>query len=219
MASVFIGSVSDHRAEFGTTKYPESLGPILALPPSGRRGPPPARTLLPGPSYYGLIRRSHGTLLHFGLSLVRGVSAGCYQPLPFPGPSRRYLCESFLGCLGPCHGGTAECTCLFLPPRHRPSPVHYRGRLPASPRRNDFTTDPFFETAAIPLCSGPQVCLPPRSFLPLQPTVAGQPRRLRPSRTCFVSSACIGHANHPIQAIDGVGTYTPQDSQPCRLLQ
>ena len=22
-----------------------------------------------------------------------------------------------------------------------------------------------------------------------------------------------------IQAIDGVGTYTPQDSQPCRLLQ
>src|SRR5580700_4509079 len=22
-----------------------------------------------------------------------------------------------------------ECTCLFLPPRHRPSPVRYRGRL------------------------------------------------------------------------------------------
>ena len=66
------------------------------------------------------------------------------------GPSRRYLCESFPGCLGPCHGGFAECICLFLPPRHRPSPVHYRGRLPAFPRRNDFTTHPFFETAAIP---------------------------------------------------------------------
>ena len=136
-------------------------------------------------------------LLSFGLSLVRGVSAGCYQPLLRAGPSRRYLCESFPGCLGLCHGGSAECTCLFLPPRHRPSPVHYRGRLPAFPRQNDFMTDLFFETAAIPLCSGPQVCSPPRSFPPLRLIVAGQPRLLRPSRTCFVASACIGHANHP----------------------
>jgi hypothetical protein len=29
-------------------------------------------------------------------------------------------------------------------------------------------TDRLFETAAISLCSGPQVCSPPRSFLPLQ---------------------------------------------------
>src|SRR6266576_2924122 len=77
------------------------------------------------------------------------------------GPSRRYLCESFPACLGPCHGVSAECTYLFLPPRHRPSPVHYRGRLPAFPRQNDFATDLFFGTAAIPLCSGPQVCSPP----------------------------------------------------------
>src|ERR1017187_5866353 len=108
-----------------------------------------------------------------------------------------YLCESFPGCRGPCHGGSAEFICLFLPPRHRPSPVHYRGRLPACPRRNDFMTDPFFETAAISLCSGPQVCSPPRSFLPLRLIAAGQPRFLRPSKTCFVASACIGYANHP----------------------
>src|ERR1019366_4918132 len=62
---------------------------------------------------------------------------------------------------------------------------------------NDFTTDRFFETAAISLCSGPQVCLPPRSFLPLRLNAAEQPRLLRPSRTCFVTSACIGYANHP----------------------
>jgi hypothetical protein len=97
-------------------------------------------------------------LLSFGLGLVRGVSAGCDQPLLLAGPSRRYLCESFPECLGPCHGGPVECTCLFLPPRHRPSPVHYRGRLPALTRQNDFMTDPLFETAAISLCSGPQVC-------------------------------------------------------------
>ena len=131
------------------------------------------------------LLRTHSSL-PFGspllrLSLVRGVSAGCYQPLLPAGPSRRCLCESFPGCLGPCHGGFAECTCLFLPPRHRPSPVHYRGRLPAFPRPNDFITDRLFETAAISLCSGPQVCSPPRSFLPLQLIAAGQPRLLRPS--------------------------------------
>jgi len=131
---------------------------MSALPPSERRVPPPARTLLLGHGSYGLIRQSRSALPYFGLSLVRGVSAGCYQPLLPAGLSRRCLCESFPGCLGPCHGGSAECIYLFLPPRHRPSPVHYRGRLPACPRRNDFTTDRFFETAAISLCSGPQVC-------------------------------------------------------------
>lgn len=201
MRTAPVGSVSDHRADNRTTKCPESLCRRSALPPSGRRGSSPARTLLPGRRSYRLIRRSRSTLLSFGLSLVRGVSAGCYQPLLPTGPSRRYLCESFPGCLGPCHGGSAECSCLFLPPRHRPSPVHYRGRLPAFPRQNDFTTDPFFGTAAIPLCSGPQVCSPPRSFLPLRLIVAGQPRLLRPSRTCFVASACIGHANHPLRQL------------------
>jgi len=58
-ASAYVGSVSDHRAADGNTKYPESLCPILALPRSGRREPPPARTLLPGHRSYRLIRRSH----------------------------------------------------------------------------------------------------------------------------------------------------------------
>jgi hypothetical protein len=180
-ASAYVGSWSDHHAETGTAKCPESLCPMLALPPSGRREPPPAGTLLPGHRSYRLIRQSRSALPYFGLSLVPGVSAGCNQPLLPAGPSRRYLCESFLGCLGPCHGGSAECLCLFLPSRQRPSPVHYRGRLPACSRQNDFMTDPFFETAAISLCSGPQVCSPPRSFPPPRLIVAGQPRLLRPS--------------------------------------
>src|SRR6202023_2838931 len=73
-----------------------------------------------------------------------------------------------------------------------------KGGFPPCSRRNDFITDRFFETAAISLCSGPQVCSPPRSFLPLRLIAAGQPRLLCPSRTCFVASACIGPANHPI---------------------
>ena len=101
MRTAPVGAVSDHRAENGTTKCPESLCRMLALPPSGRRGPPPARTLLPGHGSYALIRQSRSALPYFGLSLVRGVSAGCYQPLLPAGPSRRYLCESFPGCWAP----------------------------------------------------------------------------------------------------------------------
>ena len=157
-ASAYVGSVSDHHAENGTTKCPESLCPMLALPPSGRRGPPPARTLLPGHRSYRLIRRSHSLSSPSALASFEESLQVATSPLLLAGPSRRYLCESFPECLGPCHGGPVECTCLFLPPRHRPSPVHYRGRLPALTRQNDFMTDPLFETAAISLCSGPPVC-------------------------------------------------------------
>src|SRR5499427_3170861 len=53
--------------------------------------------------------------------LVRGVFAGCYQPLLLQGFSRRYLCKSVPGCLVPYPDGPTECTCLFLPRCHRPS--------------------------------------------------------------------------------------------------
>ena len=212
-------SVSGHRADHGTTKYPESLCLISALPLSGRRESPPARTLLPGHGSYGLMRRSRSALLCFGLSLVRGVSAGCYQPLLPAGPSRRYLCESFPGCLGPCHGGFAECTCLFLPPRHRPSPVHYRGRLSRVSRQNDFLTQPFSRLQPFLYVQAPKFArLPDRPYrCDLTP---------QSSRGFYIRAE---HASFPLhasdmlttrtQAIGGVGTYTPRDSQPCRLLQ
>jgi hypothetical protein len=55
--SAYPGSVSERRADHGTTKYPESLCLISALPLSGRRESPPARTLLPGHGSYGLMRQ------------------------------------------------------------------------------------------------------------------------------------------------------------------
>src|SRR5260370_5295349 len=116
MRTDHVGSVSDHRAENGTTKYPESLCLILALPLSGRREPPPARTLLLGHGSYRLIRQSRSALLSFGLSLVRGVSAGCDQPLLPAGPSRRYLFESFPWCLCPFHRGSPARPCPVLLP-------------------------------------------------------------------------------------------------------
>jgi hypothetical protein len=148
----------------------------------GRRGPPPARTLLPGhcysgPSYYRLIRRSRWTLLYFGLSLVRGVSAGCYQPLRSAGPSRGYLCESFLGCLGPCTEVPRSAhACFFLHVIGLPRLLS--GSASAFPRQNDFTTDRFFGTAAFyfirSATTGFTVNLPPfRSRVSLKEAFAG----------------------------------------------
>src|SRR5215831_7600480 len=112
----------------------------------------------------------------------------------------------------------SACACFFLHVIGLP-PYTIEVGFPAFARQNDFLTDPFFETAVISLCSGPQVCSPPRSFPPQRLIASGQPgllseqnmlRFLRMHRTLLTIR---------ILAIDGVGTYTPQDSQPCRLLQ
>ena len=50
----------------GTTKCPESLCLMLALPSSGRRVPPPPRTLLLVHRSYGLMRQSRVALPYFG---------------------------------------------------------------------------------------------------------------------------------------------------------
>jgi hypothetical protein len=64
----------------GTTKSPESLCLRVVLPPSGRRGPPPPRTLLLGFRSYGLMRQSRWLSPASVVHLVRGVLAGCTSP-------------------------------------------------------------------------------------------------------------------------------------------
>jgi hypothetical protein len=72
----------------GTTKCPESLCLMLALPLSGRRIPPPPKTLLLGLCSYGLMRQSRVALLYFGLlasfekSLQVATSPCCYRDSP-----------------------------------------------------------------------------------------------------------------------------------------
>jgi hypothetical protein len=201
---------------------------------------PPSTQSLFARSWRCLDQGDVNRLLRGHYSPVLALTDSCADPtrspLLRPKPRSRSLCrlrpalaaggtfptlsQRILLCVpGPLSRGPVECICLFLPPRHRPSPVHYRGRLPACTRQNDFMTDRLFETAAISLCSGPQVCSPPRSSLPLRPMVAGQPRLyIRAEHASFpphVSDMLTTRS----QAIDGVGTYTPRDSQPCRLLQ
>lgn len=214
------GTESGHPWIDGTAKYPESLCPMSVLPPWERRSTPLGRELPLLHRSYGLMRPSPSALPSFGrLAFVRGVCAGCHQPLLPMGCSRRYLCESFFGCLTPCPGGPTKCTCLFLPPCHRPSPRYNWVRLPASLPRTRLYAGPYFEAAGIPLCSSLRVCSPPRSFPPLHLLLqGGRGFDIRAERASLPPHA-PDLLTARIQAIGGARTCTSLDSQPCRLLQ
>src|ERR1700674_2102909 len=136
------------------------------------------------------------------------------SPLLWPKPRSRSLCRLrpapaasgtfptlslriLPGVPGPLSRRSVECTCLFLPPRHRPSPVHYRGGLTRVNPSKRFHDGSHFRD-----CSH-FVMFRPSGLLASQivPTAATYSRRaaeaLRPSRTWVVASACIGYANHP----------------------
>jgi hypothetical protein len=136
------------------------------------------------------------TLSDFGSSprsqsLRRSLSAPAAH-----GTFSTLFCESFRRCLSPCPGGPAECTCLVLPQRHRPSPAQKSGRLPAIARERDFSRSQFRG------CSYFFMFRPPRLLASrIAPTAAsspaGQLRRLPPSWTCIVAFARIGYATRP----------------------
>src|SRR4029434_5314959 len=75
--------------------------------------------------------------------------------------------------LGPLPRRLVRCTCPFLPSRQRPSPRSDRvGAPPCTVQRLQYGA--LFEAAVIHSCSGPQVCSPPRSLLPLRPPPEGR---------------------------------------------
>ena len=113
--------------------------------------PSPQRTLLLLFRSYGLIRQSQRALLYFGFASLKESLQVVYQPLLPAGPSRRYLCVSFLGCLIPYPGGSTECLCLFLPSVSSAFPSRGLGRLPAS--------DPLETTSCGPIISERQIFL------------------------------------------------------------
>ena len=93
------------------------------------------------------------------------VFAGCCQPLlgrTFPVLSLRI----FLCVLGPIPRLLLWCSFPFLPTEHRPS----RTIEPVGAWRksyySNFQYEADFGAAVILLCSGPQICLPPKLLLP-----------------------------------------------------
>ena len=166
---------------------------MLALPRSERRVPPPPRTLLLGLRSYGLMRQSHVALRYFGLW---PRSRSLCRLLPAPAATG-ILPTLFLRILPqmpePIPRRFAECVCLVLPQHSSAFPIIRLGQLPASFREHDFPRVGFRGCSYF-------VMFRPPSWLAsrIAPTAAGFPagqlRRLRPSRTCVVAFARIGHA-------------------------
>src|SRR5207302_6943140 len=84
--------------------------------------PPPERSLLLRHRSYRLMRQSCGLSSTSVSPRWRSLCRLSTSPCCPPGPSRRYLRESFLGCLILYPGGPTACLYLFLPLCHRPSP-------------------------------------------------------------------------------------------------
>jgi hypothetical protein len=127
-----------------------------------------------------------------GSRLVWQVFAGCRQSLLDGGPSRLYLCKSFLGCLAPYPGVSSGASTRFFPDDFGLPHAMTRSAISQLPC-SDFSMALYFAAAGIPLCSGLQVCLPPRSLRPIQycrmaaVAFTSEPRRVRflpPRRIC-----------------------------------
>jgi len=163
------------------------------------------------------MRQTHLALPSFGSS---PHSESLCRLLPAPAASGSFpilFCNSFPRCLVPCPTVPSSApTCLFLDVSGLPQDT--MGQLPVR-SANAIFRGLVFEVADISLCPGLCVCVVSQ----IAPTAAsfptGQPRLLRPGISCFVTSARSGYAIRPIQVIDGKGTFTFPDLQPCRLLQ
>ena len=89
-------------------------------------------------------------------SLVRGVFAGCYQPLLLAGLSRLYLCKSFPRCLVPCPDGSRVLSPVSSSVSSAfPNPLWVGFPFCSA---NATFHGLVFEVADISLCSGLRVC-------------------------------------------------------------
>ena len=150
------------------------------------------------------------------IPLGQRVGAGCCQPRLGGGPSRRSLCVSFPACLDLYPGGSWGASTRFFPHDSGLPPVRTGSALhnvrPATSGRRPLRG-----------CSH-SLMFRPAGLLttPVAPTARasaiGQPWFLHPSLSWVVTFPRPGYANRLNRAIDGMGTYTPLDTQPCRLL-
>ena len=165
---------------------------MSALPPSGRRVPPPPRTLLLVLRSYGLMRQSRVALRYFGF-WPRSWSLRRLLPAPaatgiLPTLSLRILPQM----PEPMPRRFAECVCLVLPQHSSAFPIIRLGRLPASLPRITISRRPMFRGCRYSLMFRPPSWLAPQIVPTPVPTATGQPGLLRPGRTCFVASTRTG---------------------------
>ena len=92
------------------------------------------------------------------------------------------------------------------------------GRLPAAIPLETTSCGGTFEVADISLCSGLQVCSPPDRSYRCDTPQGSRGFYVRASRALLPPHA-PDMLTVRIQVIDGTGTFTLLDSQPCRLLR
>ena len=198
-------------------QVPRAPSPASGVTSGGEAYTPPRWALPHRPRYYELMCQSRPLPPPRFVSLVRQVLAGCSQPLRGTAPSRRCLCESFPGCLDPYPSGPQGACTRFFP---------WSFGLPCVKTRSALTTLRT-ATSVRRLISGVQsfadvqaskFARPPGRSHRRGSDPSGRPGLLRSSNTRLVTSSCVEYASRPNRATDGVGTFTPPDSQPCRLL-
>jgi hypothetical protein len=177
------------------------------------------RTTSAGVAPPSLLLRAHAPVLNPPRASVVPSTPGLCRLLSAPAGRRTFptlCCASFPACLDPYPGGSCGARTRFfphdsgLPPVRTGSALH-NVRTATSVRRP-------FRGCSHSLMFRPAGLL----ATPVAPTdipyAMWQPWLLRPSLSRFVTSPCPGYANRPNRAIDGMGTFTPSDTQPCRLL-
>ena len=107
------------------------------------------------------------------------------------------FCESFLRCLSPYHGGPTECTCLVLPQCLQASPGADVGSASRFLSANAIFRGEGFRGCSYFVMFRPPSWLASRVAPTAASSLAGQLRRLHPSRTCIVAFARIGYTIRP----------------------
>jgi hypothetical protein len=129
-----------------------------------------SRTMSVGVIPRSLLIRTHAPVLNPPRVSVIPSTPGLCRLLSAPAGRRTFPTLSLRICpcvLGPLPRRLVRCPCPFLPSRQRPSPRSDRVGAPlCTVQRLPYGA--LFEAAVIRSCSGPQVCLPPRSLLPIQ---------------------------------------------------
>ena len=184
----------------------------------GRRDPSPERTLLLRLRSYRLIRRSRWALSFFGF--WPRLESPC-RLLPVPAAHGSFPTLSPTVCswmLDPLPRRYTVCSHLFLPRCHRPSPSEEWVGFPRFVPRITTSRRPVFRGCRYSLMFRPPSLLSPQ----IVPTAAILPQGSRGFYVRAYRALLPPHAPDMltvrVQVIDGTGTFTLSDSQPCRLL-
>src|ERR1700737_3003866 len=110
------------------------------------------------------------------------------------------------------------CSPLFLPRCHRPSPSKEWVGFPRFVPRITTSRRSVFRGCRYSLMFRPPSLLSPRSFLPLRILLQGSRGFYVRAYRALLPPHAPDMLTVRIQVIDGTGTFTLSDSQPCRLL-